>query len=339
MSSCQVGGNSASNLTNTCVSTCVTGTYAQSGACSPTCTSGTYADPLTNRCSGSCSGAAYYGSPVSNTCVLQCPPAYYKNNGYCTTGCTTIYFADNVTWSCTPTCSTGFWGHNNLCLSICPSGFFGYLSDRICYSIATLPISIVMFANNITQTWESVCPLNPLTFGDRTLRYCIPGCLGSTLADPSTRQCETACQNSRYFADFLNNKCVLVCPPGYFANNNNKRCETICTAGYAYSLDLTCVATCPAPYSGYNNGTARLCVLRCPTNFYSFNRVCGTGCTSPYYADNSTNMCVLSCVNSYASDDVYVCVPGCAIYPQFKISDNSTNTCVSICPSDPDYYA
>jgi hypothetical protein len=90
-------------------------------------------------------------------------------------------------------------------------------------------------------------------------------------------------------------------------------------------LNLACVATCPAPYSGYNNGTARLCVPRCPTNYY--------------YADNTTNQCVTSCVNSFASDDVQVCVPSCSIYSTYKLSDNSTNTCVNLCPSDPDSYA
>jgi hypothetical protein len=224
VTACQITGNSASNLTNTCVSNCANGTYAQSGSCSPNCTSGSYADPLTNTCSGSCSGALYYGSPLTNTCVKQCPPAYYISSGYCSTGCTGNYFADNITWSCTLNCSTGYWGYNNLCLTICPSGYYAYVGDRICYSISAFPTSIVWFANNVTQTWESVCPLNPLSFGDRTLRYCIPACLGSTLADPSTRQCETSCQNSSYFADFLNNKCVLVCPVGYFANSINNKC-------------------------------------------------------------------------------------------------------------------
>lgn len=132
---------------------------------------------------------------------------------------------------------------------------------------------------------------------------------------------------------------MLVCPPGYFANSNNNRCEDICTSGYAYALDFTCLATCPAPYSGFHNGTARICVLRCPTNFYSFNRTCEPTCPSPLYADNSTNECVSSCISSFASDDVRVCVPGCAIYPLFPLSDNSTNRCVNICPSDPDFYA
>jgi hypothetical protein len=104
-------------------------------------------------------------------------------------------------------------------------------------------------------------------------------------------------------------------------------------------LNLACVATCPAPYSGYNNGTARLCVPRCPTNYYSYNRVCGPTCSWPYYADNTTNQCVTSCVNSFASDDVQVCVPSCSIYSTYKLSDNSTNTCVNLCPSDPDSYA
>lgn len=77
---------------------------------------------------------------------------------------------------------------------------------------------------------------------------------------------------------------------------------------------------------------------RCPTNTYSFARVCGSTCSSPYYADNTTNQCVLSCVNSFASNDSWVCVPSCASFTTYTIADNSTNQCVAICPSTPDYY-
>lgn len=192
--------------------------------------------------------------------MQQCPIGYYISSGFCSTGCTGNYFADNVTWSCTLTCSTGYWGYNNLCITTCPSGFFAYINNRICYTPLTLSNSLVLFADNTTQTWVSSCPLNPLAFGDTTLRYCIPGCLGATLGDPSTRRCETSCQNSSYFADSVARLCVLVCPQGYFANSINNKCESNCSSGYAYSLQRTCVTTCPNPYSGYTNGTINICV-------------------------------------------------------------------------------
>jgi hypothetical protein len=100
----------------------------------------------------------------------------------------------------------------------------------------------------------------------------------------------------------------LVCPDGFFANSQTGKCEDICANGYAYLNERVCIATCPAPWSGYNNGTARICVGRCPQNYYSQNRVCTPTCTAPYYADNTTNECVLRCISSYASSN-QVCVP------------------------------
>lgn len=188
MTSCQTG-NTASNVTRTCISNCTNGTYAQNGGCFPNCTSGSYADPLTNICSGSCSSPSYYASPLTNTCVQQCPPGYYISSGFCSTTCSDSFFADNVTWSCTLNCSTGYWGYNNVCHTSCPPNFYAYTDDRICYNTSTFPTSIARFADNVTQTWVTVCPLNPLSFGDTTTRYCISTCLGTDLADPSTNKC------------------------------------------------------------------------------------------------------------------------------------------------------
>ena len=98
------------------------------------------------------------------------------------------------------------------------------------------------------------------------------------------------------------------------------------------------MSTCPAPYSGYNNGTANICVPVCPPNTYSYNRLCSPGCLTSYFADNNTNQCLTSCVGSFASPDAQMCVTSCASYANYKFADNSSNSCVSLCPSDPDYY-
>lgn len=166
-------GNVAENLTRTCVSTCANTTYEESNACVSKCSNGSYADPLINKCSGSCTGG-YYGDPSTNKCVQQCPVGYYKDSTmYCLKKCVGK-FADNITWSCTGKCSTGYWGFNLSCETICPNNTFGYLPDRICYQIVNRPVSSpVYFADNLTQTWVTECPLNPLTFGDTSLRYCI----------------------------------------------------------------------------------------------------------------------------------------------------------------------
>jgi hypothetical protein len=72
---------------------------------------------------------------------------------------------------------------------ICPLNFYAYIVDRICYSTATLSSSLILFADNQTQTWVSVCPLTPLSFGDTGFRMCISSCLGTKLADPVSRKC------------------------------------------------------------------------------------------------------------------------------------------------------
>ena len=87
-------------------------------------------------------------------------------------------------------CSAGYWGYNYLCLLVCPSSYYGYLADRICYTVPNRPISSpIYFADNLTQTWVTVCPLSPLAFGDIPLRYCLSTCLNGFYSDPQTRQC------------------------------------------------------------------------------------------------------------------------------------------------------
>lgn len=94
-----MAGNTASNVTNLCISTCSNTTFSQGGQCVTSCTTGTYADPLTHQCSSSCSNSNYYGDPSTNKCVLHCPPNYYKDaTGYCVTTCVAPKYADNITW-------------------------------------------------------------------------------------------------------------------------------------------------------------------------------------------------------------------------------------------------
>ena len=185
-----MSGNIASNLTNTCITNCTNQTYSEGGSCVTNCSSG-YADPFTNQCSASCSQTGWYGDPTTSKCVTHCPTDYYKDaSGLCVSACVSPKYADNVTWECVTKCSTGYWGHNLLCVSVCPTDTFGYLPDRNCYTVPARPVSSpVYFADNNTQTWETECSVSPLTYGDRTLKYCIDNCFGSKYNDPQTRQC------------------------------------------------------------------------------------------------------------------------------------------------------
>lgn len=136
----------------------------QSSVCETSCSSGTYADPNTNLCSTSCTLGRYADSST-NTCVETCPVDSYRDPSFvCKTDCSPLR-ADNITGTCTSECSDGYWGYNNECIDICPDFYYGYDVDRDCYDIASRPDSS-LFADNVTQTWVSVCPYEPLTFGD-----------------------------------------------------------------------------------------------------------------------------------------------------------------------------
>lgn len=131
----------------------------------------------------------------------------------------------------------------------------------------------------------------------------------------------------------------MICPVGLHANYLSGFCEYNCTLGlFDYTPTHICVANCPLPYYGYDNGTELVCVLVCLPPTFAEGDLCVTGCTLPLVADSVTRKCVSSCINSYVSPDAVACVPAatCALYS--TIADNSTNRCVPICPTDPDYY-
>ena len=160
----------------------------ENSVCESSCTSGLYADPSTRLCSASCTNSRY-GDPTTNTCVETCPVNYFRDpSGYCKNACSPLR-ADNVSLTCTSKCSEGLWGHNNECVSICPDTTYGYEPDRDCYTVANRPNSNY-FAENDTNTWVTVCPYEPLTYGNRQTKYCVSVCEDASLyADPLTREC------------------------------------------------------------------------------------------------------------------------------------------------------
>jgi hypothetical protein len=166
----------ASNQTNLCVSMCEAGTYLLNGKCELACTTG-YADPALNECKTSCSNGRF-ADPTTNKCVETCPAGYYRDaTGFCLNDCSpNSRRADNITWNCESQCSNGSWGSAFNCVNKCPPLSYGYTVNRDCYTIPNRP-STTLFADNNTQTWVTVCPLSPLTFGDRTKKECVPSCI------------------------------------------------------------------------------------------------------------------------------------------------------------------
>lgn len=82
-----------------------------------------------------------------------------------------------------------------------------------------------------------------------------------------------------------------------------------------------------APYYGHNDGNGLLvCKLSCPSGSFAEGRLCAAGC-SVLFADSTRNLCVDSCLNSYANTGTQTCELTC--YQFGKFADNSSNTCVT----------
>lgn len=101
-----------------------------------------YGDPLTGYCVASCSNNYFRYKTTSMcvsscltynlfsfdmTCITYCPQGYYANDlGVCVvpSSCPSSTYGENSTTTCLGTCLTGF-AHINLCIAICPNGYFG----------------------------------------------------------------------------------------------------------------------------------------------------------------------------------------------------------------------
>lgn len=132
---------------------------------------------------------------------------------------------------------------------------------------------------------------------------------------------------------------ILDCPSTTYADYNSSRCVTACPVG-----------------TFYMDGTTPNCTTRCPNNYYAnpINKMCvpGSSCPSspaPYFADDTTNLCVAACPANYFADSftqrclvfcsvnywgdsssgVGLCVQTC---PSTYYRDNVTRKCVQVCP-------
>jgi len=120
--------------------------------------------------------------------------------------------------------------------------------------------------------------------------------------------------------------CVLRCPSGIYADIASGTCTTTClplnsVKTYGDNSTSKCVAICPDLTYGDDN--TLLCTSLCPINYYADNKtrkfVLATSCDLNTYGDPITRRCVSA--------------KNCPIYPYY-FADPSTNTCVIICPSN-----
>ncbi len=93
--------------------------------------------------------------------------------------------------------------------------------------------------------------------------------------------------------------CVSECYNNTFGYNGV--CYSLCptTSLYANHITKTCVTAINCPTGFFADSDKRKCVEFCDMSNQTFgdkdSKKCVTNCISPYYADNSTRMCVLKC--------------------------------------------
>jgi hypothetical protein len=133
-----------------------------------------------------------------------------------------------------------------------------------------------MYADNITKSCVSICPL--YSFADLSTGYGL-----------CVFVCPELNNGSKQYSDNSTKTCVLVCPAtnSTWGDNTTRRCVAVCPLGsYAQLTPYRyCVAVCAADTWGED--VTRTCVyspLLCPI-------VNG----SLYYAYNTTHMCVKQC--------------------------------------------
>lgn len=130
---CQ-SGTFAENSTTKCVNPCTNG-FADSNSryCIAVCPATWYADGAV--CTQSCTGGKV-PSDISNLCVSTCVNNTYKDpSNVCSPTCPSGKFADPSTWSCADNCPTSTlftYGDpvNNLCVLVCPTGYFRDINGR-----------------------------------------------------------------------------------------------------------------------------------------------------------------------------------------------------------------
>lgn len=109
--------------------------------------------------------------------------------------------------------------------------------------------------------------------------------------------------------------CVSECYNNTFGYNGV--CYSLCptTSLYANHITKTCVTALNCPTGFFADSDKRKCVEFCDLSNQTFgdkdSKKCITNCISPYYADNSTRMCVLKCPDIpklYARESDRICV-------------------------------
>lgn len=135
--------------------------------------------------------------------------------------CNTCHNRD-LCLSCLASSSTFYWSQNSSCLPVCPQGYYGDTSDRLCKTC----VDPCLECTSVNLCASCLPSSNTYLYNSR----CIPECPSGFFANTSSHQCQPCS------------------PPCRACTNNSGTVCSSCVQGFFYLGPGQCVNPCPAPY-------------------------------------------------------------------------------------------
>lgn len=280
---------------------------------------------------------------VNNLCVEKCPDmAKYQAGPVCLNMCygSLSYHYTNTTktrlsyfsyttetnYYCLETCPKNMFGFYFRCVTECPKTTY-HLQEKCVYD-CPYPFQYVI-ATELRCT--DVCPNNTVLYNRTCMSFCPDKML--QLQNTCVRKCPQThliyTQNN--YTGQIRNFCVSICPNSSYKLQSEKLCLDKCPQQF-YIDGRECVETCPRYRKLINNNTKE-CTARCHDMYLYFN-VCVEIC--PTEAFVYRNICVIKCPLShslkyFANGDTpskKYCVHKCPTHA-YQMDDS----CYDVCPN------
>jgi len=336
---CDVTCNTCNTTSTTCLS-CNSGTYLYSNTCPTTCPNGYYKSISDNTCKTCDTSCAECSAAGSSACT-GCATGYYltaENQCSVCSGCASCVTTATNCLSCSGTT----YLNGNTCVAICPNGEWPRSSDNTCQNCDS---SCQTCVSPGTSTSCSTCNSGFYISGT-TCQNCSIVC-STCITNAIT--C-LSCPSGSYL---FGSNCISSCPDGNWPNTANKTCD---------SCDSSCL-TCQFPGTSTScltcsiglviNGQCTSCTTPCKnctgvsTNctsctggYYLTSNQCETTCPDGYYADPSTNTCLICNAACLTCNEMFAinclsCSPGFVLMSgQCLACDTSCTTCSGIGNTD-----
>lgn len=143
------------NTTQTCVSSCPTGSWAYQNTtdkiCIDICPGTWFADNSTtlNICVQNCPKIpSLFADSTTKKCVAQCP----ISGGV-------TYYADSTTQTCVADCPPTYYAYtpNRTCLAVCPSGYFGLNATVAGVTVGTCVTPSSACGSLVADPYQNLC--------------------------------------------------------------------------------------------------------------------------------------------------------------------------------------